>query len=193
MPEHGTGQLIAGGTGHRRKKIPTGNWAWLVERTRAAAVWLREDKHARIGISGMSDGFDLIWADAIVRAGMRLWVAIPYLEQPDRFGNRDDRAEWRRLRGLAEREHIAGSVAGLSGDARGRRINQLNWARNARIVLPADYLVCCWDPTQTEHCGTFNAINLARTRRHPVGEAMHIDPVAAEIVMRFPELLQSAA
>lgn len=177
MPEHGTGELIAGGTGHRPKFIPPANRTWVGQQTRDAAVWLHDRGRVRIGISGLADGFDLLWADAVVRAGMRLWVAIPFIEQPERFPDPADRLEWTRLRGLAERERIVGTLDGLTGKDRGRRVNQLLYERNRWVVGPSDYLVCCWDPARTEHCGTFNAIQLARRLGHPQHAALHIDPV----------------
>lgn len=175
---------VAGGTGHRR--IPRGSLAWVTERTRAAAVWLATERGMTAGISGFADGWDLIWADAILRADMDLWAAIPYEEQPARFTSPYDRADWHRLRGLAAREWVCGSIAGLTGKARGRRANQLLWQRNATIVDQSSYMVCCWDPARVEHCGTYNAIVYARARGRGDQDGMHIDPAAPQLRMRLP-------
>lgn len=189
MAEDGTGERIAGGTGHRPRGIPAANLPWVREQARAVAVWLYRGG-ATIGISGMADGFDLIWADAVVRAGMRLWTAIPFLEQPERFSNPADRDEWARLRALAEpgRERVFGSIAGLEGAARGARINQLLWARNTGIIGLSDFLVCCWDPRRTTRCGTYNAIAMAHARGHPARAAVNINPVSANVDRGLPVL-----
>lgn len=174
--EDTSSELIAGGTGHRPKGIPTASLPWLSEMTRDRAAWLRRHGFT-VGISGMADGFDLIWADAILTAGMRLWAAVPFPEQPERFPNPADRAEWRRLIDQAERVKVFGTLEGLTGDARGRRANQLLWVRNAGIITPADFLIYCWDPRRRAHCGTFNALNLARTSSRLRG-ALHLDPIS---------------
>jgi hypothetical protein len=194
MTANGTGERIAGGTGHRPRGIPAANLPWVREQAQAVAVWLRDQGGVTIGISGMADGFDLIWADAIVTAGMRLWTAIPFLEQPERFPNPADRDEWARLRALTEpgRERVFGSIAGLEGAARGARINQLLWARNAGIIGPADFLVCCWDPRRTTRCGTYNAITMAHARGHPARAAVNINPISAHVDRGLPALAEAS-
>lgn len=175
--------VFVGGTGHRL--LPPAHIPWIEGRTRAGAVWLA-GRGFTDGICGMADGWDLIWGDAVVRAGMRLWAAIPFPEQPQRFRRPADRDEWRRLRDLAgDRVWEGPSLGTLAGRDRARRANQLLWQRNLKIVTPASYLVCCWDPNKVEHCGTCNAIRAARARGLTAG--LNIDPSVCAVRMRLPD------
>src|ERR1044071_1054954 len=143
---------MAGGTGHR--VLPAAHVPWIRERTRACARWLADERGFTDGICGMADGWDLLWGDAILRAGMRLTAAIPFVEQPARFRRPGDRDEWWRLRDAAEdRVLIAGDLGALTGEDRQKRANRLLWQRNLQIVNRSDFLVCCWDPRRGEQIG----------------------------------------
>ncbi len=186
-----TDALIAAGTGHRTQNMPRAGVAWAREKTFAAAPWLKNStRPVDICLSGLASGFDLWWAAAGLEAGMRLWVAIPFEEQASRF-TAADRGEWERLRGLAEHEVVVGTLDGLTGTARDKRVRQLLAARNQLMVVRADYLVCCWDPTRTVHCGTYGAICMAHRRRTPL-PGVHIDPLNRRVVRGLPQLAPAA-
>ena len=188
LPDTGPGDRIAAGTGHRTQNIPADRRAWVRQQTRDGAVRLAgADPPVTIGLSGMAIGFDLWWAAAILEAGLRLWIAIPFEEQPHRFPAAE-RREWERIRALAEHEVVVGSLAGLTDPARGRRTNQLLAARNQLMVHRADLLVCCWDPNRVEHCGTYQTICMAHRRRVPV-PGVHIDPFHQVVTRGLPQLV----
>lgn len=191
LPDTGPDDRIAAGTGHRTQSIPTDRRDWVRQQTRAVAGWLgAAERPATIGLSGMAIGFDLWWAAAILDAGMRLWIAVPFEEQAHRFPA-PDRREWERLRALAEHEVVVGNIAGLTEPARGRRVNQLLAARNQLMVHRAHFLVCCWDPTRVEHCGTYHAICMAHRRRIQL-PGVHIDPLHQVVTRGLPELAATA-
>ncbi len=186
-----TEDLIAAGTGHRTQNMPRAGVGWARTKTFAAAAWLKScPRPYGICLSGLASGFDLWWAAAGLEAGMRLWVAIPFEEQASRFTTAD-RREWERLRGLAEHEVIVGTLDGLTGRARDKRVRQLLAARNQLMVVRADYLVCCWDPTRTAHCGTYGAIGMAYRRRTPL-PGVHIDPLNQRVTRGLPKLAPAA-
>lgn len=184
LPEKGPGDIIAMGTGHRPKDIPPPNRDWARQQTDLAALWLAERGGVTICLTGLADGFDLWWGAAGVRAGMRLWCAIPFEEQPERF-SAASRREWERLRGLAEHEVVVGSIDGIEEPQRGRTKTQLFAARNQIMVHRGDYMVCCWNPLRVERSGTYQAIGMANRRAKPM-PATHIDPLNRTIVHQLP-------
>lgn len=193
LPDTGPDDRIGAGTGHRTQNMPRESLAWARQQTTAAATWLAAaDPAVTIGLSGLAAGFDLWWAAACLDAGMRLWVAIPFEEQPDRWPAAADRREWQRLRGLAEHEIVVGTLDGLQGRARDRRVNQLLAARNQLMVHRADFLVCCWCEGRTGHCGTYQAICMAHRRRTPL-PGVHIDPLNQRINQGLPALAPAGA
>ncbi len=133
-------------TGHR----DVGDAAdWLTETLNRVAARLHDECGTRVALSGMARETDLKWANAAVVAGMRLWACIPYDGQADRF-SRADRAEWQRLRGLAEHVFVAGEVpADTLPKKKSSVVNGLLWKRNTAMVDVADKaggaLVAVWD------------------------------------------------
>lgn len=182
-----TDDLIGAGTGHRAQHMPRASLTWVRDQTTTAATWLKHSSRpVDICLSGLAGGFDMWWAAAGLDAGMRLWVAIPFEEQASRWPAAV-RREWERLRGLAEHEVVVGTLDGLTGTARDRRVNQLLAARNQVMIHRADFLVCCWDPTRTVHCGTYGAICMAHRRRTPL-PGVHIDPLNQRVNIGLPPL-----
>lgn len=186
LPESGPGRRIAAGTGHRPEHIPRNNLAWTRHQINLCAFWLAEQDGIQICLSGMARGFDMWWAAACLRAGMKLWAAIPFEEQPARWSDEDQR-EWKQLRSRAEHEVVVGSLDGLEGPRRERRVRQLLAARNQLMAYRADFLACCWSPDRVEHSGTYQTIRMANLRRELL-PGVHINPVDRTITHHLPAL-----
>lgn len=168
------------GTGHRERR--SGDQAWVDEQLPQAAVWLRDVAGTKVGISGLALGFDMDWAEAVLDAGMILWAAIPYIEQPSRW-SAANRARWQRLRAAASRERIVGEIpADLPKAARSARANQLLFKRNIHMLRPARAVITDWEPGRLDG-GTAGALLHAATLGMP---GVHLDPVSRHVNFELP-------
>lgn len=65
-------------TGHRPQHLSPGVRPWVRAELERLALKLRDEHGTATGISGMAVGADLWWADAVVKAGLRLWAHVPF-------------------------------------------------------------------------------------------------------------------
>jgi len=86
--------------GHRPKHLTPVAQTWVRAELNRLAGKLREGHGTTTAISGMTLGADLWWADAAVRAGLRVHAHLPYPQQAAKW-KPEDQAEWWRLLGLA--------------------------------------------------------------------------------------------
>jgi len=155
-------------TGHRDLGAADG---WVAEELAVGAVRLAR-QGTTVGASGMALGADTLWARAVLDAGMQLHAVVPFEAQADRW-KPDQRAEWRRLRGLAAKE----TVVGPSPRDYVRTIAALHYRNQVLIDTAPDGLVAVWDGRQ--HGGTWQALQYAAT----VGrDVIWINPVRRRTV-----------
>jgi hypothetical protein len=137
-------------TGHRPQHLHPTVRPWVQVELERLAVKLRD------GVSGMALGCDLWWADAVVRAGLRLAAHVPFPQQPAKW-RPEDQAEWWRLLGHAVQTVTYGS----SYDVR------LLHARNRGMVDGSDQVVAVW--VYGKKGGTHAALEYAVQRgRRPI-------------------------
>lgn len=173
---------IVAGTGHRELS-GRADRAWTADQLPRAACWLRDRAGTRIAITGMARGFDLDWAEAALDAGLRLWAAIPFVEQPARW-NRADKARWAKVRAAAERERIVGRIPDdLEPRRRSGAVNRLLFRRNTMMHDFAGALITVWEPHRLDG-GTTGALLDADRRRMP---GIHLDPVARHVAFALPD------
>jgi len=69
---------VAGGTGHRPQHLHPTVEPWARAQLARIARHLRDVYGTEWAVSGMALGFDMWWADEAVKAGLRLWVHVPF-------------------------------------------------------------------------------------------------------------------
>ena len=89
-------------TGHRPNHFTHAQQTWVRQALLDLAVRLRDRRGMTTGISGMATGSDLWWADAVVKAGVRLEAHVPFGGQESTWPS-DDRHEYHRLLSKAVR------------------------------------------------------------------------------------------
>jgi hypothetical protein len=87
-------------TGHRPAELAPAAQDWVRCELNRLAGKFRDGHGTTTAISGMARGADLWWADAALRAGLRVHAHVPYPQQSARWAP-EDQAEWWRLLGLA--------------------------------------------------------------------------------------------
>ncbi len=171
---------VVAGTGHRA--LTTGDPGWVAEQLPLACAWLRGAGMA-YGISGLALGFDMDWAEAVLDAGLKLCVAIPFEDQPARW-SRAQRARWWKLRKAAVRERTIGKVApGLPPSRRSGVVNRLLFDRNTFMVDKAGAVISVWEPGRITG-GTATALFYASIMRQLPG--IWLDPVNKQVNFRLP-------
>ncbi len=174
---------IVAATAHR--DVADEHVPWLTDALDYVAGRLYRDFGTRVALSGMARQGDLLWADAAVRAGMRLWACIPHDKQAARFP-RADRAEWVRLRGLADKIWVAGEVPeSTPPKQRSSAVNALIWKRNTAMVKAAEAVVGVWDGRLTG--GTHGTLIQAAKLDRP---GVWIHPTERKTVGRLPTLAE---
>lgn len=172
--------LTVSGTGHR--ELHTGDTAWVAEQLPQACAWLRDVAGTRFGVSGLARSFDMDWAEAILDAGLKLCVAIPFEDQPARW-TRADKARWHRLRAAAHSEKIVGHIpADLPTSRRGAAVNAALFKRNRFMLDRSDAVLALWEPGRMSG-GTAGALLEAAKRRLP---GVHLDPIARKVNFELP-------
>ena len=162
---------IVCGTGHR--ELRDGDHTWLTEQLTAVCAWLRDEAGTRWCVSGLALGFDSDWAEAVLDAGLRLCVAIPFEGQDARW-NRKQKARYAQLRAAATREHVVGRVpADLTGKQLGAVVNQRLAQRNLFMLDHSTAVVTDWEPGRLDG-GTVQTLREAAQRGMP---GLHLNPV----------------
>lgn len=183
------------GTGHRPKDLSWQQRAWLATRLAEAARWMRDTHGTRVAITGMAAGFDLLWGQAAVNAGLELWAYIPFPQQADRWANHH-RAQWLALRECATKERIFADAYSVGA------LHQ----RNDGMLNDAGAAVTGWRPDKHDG-GTHSALLKAagwRPGRHADGThsvlfdpgprpapmpGLHLDPLNWRIRFELPRLV----
>jgi hypothetical protein len=186
-PAHAGGNpwTVVCGTGHRQ--LPPDQAEWMRGQLARCAVWLRDVAGTQVGISGFARGFDLWWADAVVKAGLELWAYIPFEEQSARWTSRRDREEWQRLRAAAtqDRERIIGVVGpDVPPARRSTAVTRLLHARNDAMLRDAGAVVAGWEAGRLDG-GTHGALVKAVSRGMP---GVHLDPAVGRPQFELPHL-----
>lgn len=156
-------------TGHRPQHLTIPARPWVRSELDRLAVKLRDEYGTTVGVSGMAVGADLWWADAVVRAGLRLHAHVPFPQQPDRWRD-EDRAEWVRLLGLASHTETYGTGFSV----------RLLHARNDGMIKACTAAIAVHDPRKTDG-GTASAVRKLLDAGRPI---IHVDPVARMTTLR---------
>ncbi|WP_203822915.1 hypothetical protein [Paractinoplanes ferrugineus] len=140
---------------------------WVHRELLQAALRLRDTHGMTCGLSGMTRGPGLWWADAVRRAHVDLRLHLPYLRQADDWPDAD-RAEWIRLVGQASRAPL---VYGATPQPR-----TLTACHHA-LIDAADELLVVWLPGARGQVADAVRYALTRGRRptwiDPMGRRIH--------------------
>jgi uncharacterized phage-like protein YoqJ len=158
-------------TGHRPQHLDASAAHWVKEKVTAGAVWLRDERGTKVGVSGMALGVDTWWAHAVLAAGLELHAYIPFESQPDRW-TPSERAEWARLRGLA----TVVKVVGPNPRDRREAVRMLH-ARNDAMLAASDAAVAVLLAGKTDG-GTASAVRKADRLGLP---GVHLEPTARRV------------
>jgi uncharacterized phage-like protein YoqJ len=156
-------------TGHRPQHLHPSVRPWVRSELERLALKVRDEYGTTVGISGMAIGADLWWADAVVKAGLRLSAHVPFPQQPEPWSP-DNRAEWQRLIG-----HAAWTTTyGADFDVR------LLHARNDGMIREAGAAIAVYDQRKTEG-GTASAVRKLITAGLPI---IHVNPETQATTLR---------
>lgn len=158
-------------TGHRPQSLAPSASRWVRKELARLAVKLRDEHTMTTGISGMALGSDMWWADAVLKAGVRLWAHIPFPQQPNPW-TEEDKAEWHRLFGLS-------AWVNRYGDAYDVRLLH---ARNDGMLAAADAVVAVLDPAKTKS-GTASVVAKATSLGLPI---IRVNPVTRATTLKLP-------
>jgi len=161
-------------TGPRPWKLDPDQRPWVRERLDAAAVHLRDVHSTKVGLSGFAQGTDLWWADSVIRAGLILGAHIPCEDQIKPWTS-GERAEWNRLRALADGGHSHRYADEYSP--------QVLFERNRGMIAAASFVVVVYRPGRPG--GTVGAIRDAHGMRRP---GYHINPDQRRTTIGLPPL-----
>lgn len=156
-------------TGHRPQHLAPDVRPWVRAELERLAGKLRDEHGMTTGISGMALGSDLWWADAVVKAEVRLWAHVPFPQQPDRW-QPEDRDEWVRLCRVAWELNTYGGFFDV----------KTLYARNDGMIKASDAAICVHDPAKTEG-GTASAVRKVTARGLPI---IHVNPVTRMTTLR---------
>jgi hypothetical protein len=132
----------------------------------------------------MGPGGALDWAEAILDAGLNLWAAIPFEQQPARWPAAQ-RRRWAQIRAAAHRERIVGEVSpAVPANRRSAAVNTLMHKRNRAMLDAAGALLTVWEPGRLDG-GTATTLAEAVRRGMP---GVHLDPVNQTVTFRLPDL-----
>lgn len=162
-------------TGHRPQHLHPTARPWVRSELERLALKFRDEYGTTVGVSGMAIGSDLWWADAAVKAGLKLSAHVPFPQQPDKWGQ-GDRDEWSRLCRLA---HTLKTYGGYYD------VKTLH-ARNNGMVREAQEAdgaaIAVWDPRKTEG-GTASVVEKLTTTGLPI---IHVNPETRTTTLRAP-------
>lgn len=166
-------------TGHRIQHLLPLTQAqrdWTRRALDLGAVWLRDNADTVEGRSGMAVGTDLWWADAVVRAGLKLAAHIPHPDQTARWvHNPEAVAEWHRLHALRDPDLSRVYAPQYSVSAL--------FQRNHGMLAGAAALLAVWMPHKRDG-GTFDALCEAAKAGIP---GVWINPVACSLTFQLPD------
>lgn len=165
---------VVAATGHRIRTLRAlGAEAWVRHKLFKAAVWLRDERGTRVGLSGMAVGTDQWWAEAVLDAGLTLGAYIPAPDQPDRWHTSTQR-RYREL--LAQASPDYSHITALKVTV------PVLHQRNKDMLNAADAVVAVWLDGKQDG-GTFEALEYARKTGKP---GVWIEPRTRAVHNRLP-------
>lgn len=163
-------------TAHRR--LPKAAAEWLPDELLRVAIKLRDEHGTVTGCSGMALGGDMLWADAVLAAGLKLWAHAPFPQQPDRWPAKHQ-DHWAKLYAAAHQE----TVYGEEYDVRllhARNDGMLDAAKDGAVIA-------IWNPASDPRSGTRSCVSKALRREMPI---VWVDPVELRTTRPGPERLR---
>jgi hypothetical protein len=149
-------------TAHRRLSREAREW--LPDELLRIAGKLRNEHGTETGCSGMALGGDMLWADAVLTVGLKLWAHVPFPDQAkDWPPKHQDR--WIKLFASAHRETVYGDDPD----------HRLFHARNDGMLNESAAIIAVWDPASDRRSGTRSTVRKALNRGLPV---VWINPAA---------------
>jgi uncharacterized phage-like protein YoqJ len=147
--------LIIAATGHRPDKL--GGYSEATnERLRLTAMaFLKNTKGVKAGISGMAQGWDLAWAEVLLKQGIPLIAAVPF-EGQHTVWPAPAQERYRSILARAAEVKIVNPGVYASWKMQ---------ARNKWMVDQSDHLVALWDGSKG---GTCNCVSYAVARKRPM-------------------------
>lgn len=190
-------------TGHRPKDMKGGYKHLQTEEGQALQREFEDiirnglNKHDKVRvISGMADGADMMWANAAIALKnefpyrIQLEAHVP-ADSQDSLKTEKGSAYYRsRLQFVDRKQVMLGSLVPESG----AYVKALQ-DRNVTMIDRSDVLVAAYNGTSVSKSGTFNAINSAIDKQHPIHfvktrEAFeHFVPLGQEVDKRVRDLL----
>jgi len=159
-------------TGHRPQHLHPSIRPWVRSELERLALKFRDEYGTQVGISGMALGADLWWADAVVKAGLKLWAHVPFPQQPDKWSE-DDKTDWSRLCRLAEKLTTYGGYYDV----------KTLHARNDGMIKVSAAAIAVHDPRKTSG-GTASAVRKLAALGLPV---IHVNPETRTTTLRLPK------
>jgi hypothetical protein len=158
---------VVGGTGHRTHHLTPAQRDWSRVQAVRCLRHCRDQYGTHTVVSGLALGWDTWIAEAALVLRMKLWVHIPFPQQPDRWPDRVDRATWARLRAAATQEKVYGYRPSVG----------LLHKRNDGMIEVSSAMLALWLPSKITG-GTASAIGKIAEARKPW---VHLDPAAQVI------------
>lgn len=177
-------------TGHRQlhgdPAAQDQQWRWVRYELERCATWLQQRAGTRTGICGMARGADLLFAQAVLDAGLDLAAYIPFTGQTDRWRAADRRTYQQLLEHPRTRPTVLGELNDSVPPARrSAAVNRLMHHRDAQMVADADACVAVWVPGRTG--GTYETLRRAARTARP---GVHLNPARCDIRFQLPTLAQ---
>jgi uncharacterized phage-like protein YoqJ len=158
--------VIIAATGHRPQKLDADALSWVREQTKRILTLVSASDGITEAISGMAQGYDLLFAEVALELGIPLHAAVPCDGQTARWKT-PEKERYARILTLATVVTVV--TPGWFEPWKMQR-------RNMFMVDRCDVLLACYDGSTG---GTHNAVRYAERKKKPM---VRINPLKREVI-----------